>query len=349
MNAFWRGRRVFLTGHTGFKGGWLALWLQRLGAEVTGFALRPDDSPALYEEAGIASVCRSLIGDVRDEEVLWRAMSDARPEIVFHLAAQPLVRASYRDPQGTMQTNVMGTVNVLEGVRRIAPVHAAVVVTSDKCYANDNSARPFVEDDALGGHDPYSASKACAEIVTAAYRASFLGEAGIPVATARAGNVIGGGDWAQDRLVPDLVRARMRGDQVELRYPDAVRPWQHVLEPLYGYLELARRLAEGGCPGEAYNFGPDSGEVHSVADIANAFCSEWSGSLAWRAAESAQAAEQHVLVLDAAKATRDLAVRSRLGFEQTCRWTAEWYRRWQSGESARALCEEQLERYEALL
>jgi len=239
---FWDGKSVFLTGHTGFKGSWLSLWLQQLGATVTGYALAPEGHPNLFEAGSVGDGMRSVIADVRDPERLSAVFREACPEIVIHMAAQPLVRQSYADPVETLSTNVMGTVHLLEAVRETDSVRAVVNVTTDKCYENTGSARPFRESDPLGGHDPYSTSKACSELVTAAYRRSFFDGGPAGIATARAGNVIGGGDWAPDRLVPDIVRSFVAGEAARIRNPDAVRPWQHVLEPLSGYLRRAERL-----------------------------------------------------------------------------------------------------------
>ncbi len=281
--SFWRGKRVFLTGHTGFKGGWLALWLHDLGAEVHGFALDPDASPCLFEVARIHdAVAKETRADLNDVVALDRAVANAQPEVVFHLAAQPLVRQSYMDPVDTFSTNVMGTVNLLESVRKVRSVRAVVVITTDKVYQNCEWAYPYREVDRLGGHDPYSASKAAAELVVASYRASFFaGELRHParLATARAGNVIGGGDWAADRLVPDCLRAFGAGRTLTLRYPDAVRPWQHVFEPLAGYLLLAERLyGEKGSSFEcAWNFGPESTDEFTVGEVAEVVAALWGG------------------------------------------------------------------------
>lgn len=243
--AFWRGRKVFLTGHTGFKGGWLALWLQQLGADVTGYALAPDTEPALFDLADVAHGMRSVIADIRDADAVALALASAQAEIVLHLAAQPLVRASYADPLTTYATNVMGTANVLEAARHVRSVKVVQVITTDKCYDNREWEYPYRETDRLGGHDPYSNSKACAELVVDSYRRSFMREAGIHLASARAGNVIGGGDWAVDRIVPDCIRALLAEQPIDIRSPGAIRPWQHVLEPLSGYLVLAEQQYAG--------------------------------------------------------------------------------------------------------
>ena len=267
---FWRGRRVFLTGHTGFKGGWLALWLQRLGADVTGYALDPPTTPSLFAVARVGAGMRSIINDIRDAETLAQAMREAQPEIVIHMAAQPLVRYSYQAPVETYATNVMGTVHLLEAVRQTDSVRAVVNVTSDKCYENREWVWGYRENEPMGGYDPYSNSKGCAELVTAAYRNSYFNPAqysqhGVALASARAGNVIGGGDWAEDRLIPDILRAIAAGEAVNIRSPHAIRPWQHVLEPLSGYLLLAQRLIEDGpAHAEGWNFGPSEEDARPV-------------------------------------------------------------------------------------
>jgi len=284
---FWSGRRVFLTGHTGFKGGWLALWLGKLGAQVTGYSLEPPTKPSLFELARVAESARSVIADVRDIAKLEQTMAAARPEVVFHLAAQSLVRQSYTDPVGTYATNVVGTANVLDIVRRTRSVKAVVNVTSDKCYENRESASGYRESDRLGGHDPYSNSKACAELVTQAFRDSFFAPGNstgsrVALASARAGNVIGGGDWATDRLLPDFVRAILEKRPVRIRHPEAVRPWQHVLDPLAGYLRLAERLAvEGERWAEGWNFGPEESDARNVRWMVERLTQLWGDGASW--------------------------------------------------------------------
>ena len=290
LSSDWRGRRVFLTGHTGFKGGWLALWLARLGANLRGYALDPATNPNLFTVARVGSVIEDIRGDIRDRDALERAMTEFAPEVVFHLAAQPLVRASYDDPIGTYETNVIGTARVLDCVRRTPSVRAVVTVTTDKCYENKEWIWPYRETDPLGGYDPYSSSKACAEIVTAAYRQSYfpvekLGASGghqVAIASARAGNVIGGGDWSVDRLLPDLVRGFLSGEPVLIRRPHAIRPWQHVMEPLEGYLRLAERLLRGDPRfATAYNFGPVEDDAKPVAWIAERMTHFWGDGASW--------------------------------------------------------------------
>ncbi|MBF0391180.1 MAG: CDP-glucose 4,6-dehydratase [Alphaproteobacteria bacterium] len=338
--AFWSGRRVFLTGHTGFKGGWLAAWLAHLGAEVHGYSLAPERSPSLFEVVGVAGLCRgSTIGDLRDAPRLAAALAEARPEIVFHLAAQPLVRRSYREPVETFSTNVMGTVTLLEALRARPELRAAIVVTSDKCYENRELGQPFREDDPLGGHDCYSASKAAQEIVAASYRASFLKAAGVRLATARAGNVIGGGDWGEDRLVPDVVQAFAAGRPLVVRNPEAVRPWQHVADPLLGYLRLARACVEGGERfASAWNFGPALEDIRPVRVVAERMARAWGGGASWRAEPQDNApAEAGLLRLDAEKARNDLGWRPLLDFDGMIAETVHWYRAWHQGEDACAL------------
>ena len=347
--AFWAGRRVFLTGHTGFSGSWLALWLQRSGAALTGFALDPPTAPSLFREANISAGITSIIGDVRDRDALERAMAASNPEVILHLAAQPIVRASYDDPVGTYATNVMGTVHVLDAVRRVPSVRVVIVVTSDKCYNNREWAWPYRENEPMGGKDPYSNSKACAELVTAAYRSSFFkGESAPRIATARAGNVIGGGDWAQDRLVPDLIRAFSSRTPALIRNPGAIRPWQFVLDPLNGYLTLAEALWEGAAA-DAWNFGPLDGDSRTVEWIAGRLCNAWGDGAAWQPDTASHPPEAATLKLDSTRARTLLGWRPRLSLEAAIDWTAEFYRGWRSGDGAAlALMHRQLDRFESL-
>ena len=345
MSDRWNGRRVLITGHTGFKGAWLAWWLVRRGAHVAGFALEPD-RPSLFTELRLADVVDSTLGDVRDAETVRRAMVRAQPDVVFHLAAQAIVRVSYAAPRETWETNVVGTATVLDAAREQSGVHAIVVVTSDKCYENRGVARGYREDDPLGGRDPYSASKAGQEIVAASYRASYFAD-GPLLATVRAGNVIGGGDWSRDRLIPDVVRALRDDVPVVLRYPDAVRPWQHVLEPLHAYLTVAERLAEGDrSVASAYNVGPRDEDHRSVAEVVDRMYAAWGREPAWTREPTAQVEEAAVLRLDAAKAARELGVVPRFRLDEACRRTASWYRAWAAGTDARALCDADLDAYE---
>ena len=344
MNAdFWREKRVFLTGHTGFKGGWLSLMLSRLGAEVTGFALPPPTDPSLFALARPDRDMRSIIADLRDADATARAMREARPEIVLHLAAQPLVRQSCADPAQTYATNVMGLINLLEAARRGDTIRAIVIVTSDKCYENRNWPWGYRESDTLGGHDPYSSSKACAELAAAAWRASFFDarEPRIFIATARAGNVIGGGDWAEDRLVPDILRALVAGEPIRLRAPEAIRPWQHVLDPLTGYLLLAEKLCrEGDACGEAWNFGPADEGAKPVKWLAERLLRQLTQDRAPQEVPLETGApplpsETHCLKLDSAKARARLGWRPRWNLETALGHTAAWYRAWREGADMR--------------
>jgi CDP-glucose 4,6-dehydratase len=331
--AFWRGKRVLVTGHTGFKGAWLALALERLGAEVTGFALPPAGAPNLFTLAGLARSLRHVEGDLRSLAAVDAAMAGA--EVVLHLAAQSLVRYSYREPVETFATNLMGTVHVLDAARRAESVRAVIVVTTDKCYENREWPWGYRETDALGGHDPYAASKACAELATAAFRRSFFASRPL-VATARAGNVIGGGDWAEDRLVPDLVRAAQAGVTARLRHPSAVRPWQHVLDPLAGYLLLAELLCtRGAAIADAWNFGPADDDAIPAGALADRFCARWGGGARWAHDGSPQPHEAATLRLDCAKARGALGWRPRLALVDALDWTCDWYRAVASGADAR--------------
>lgn len=344
---FWRGKRVLLTGHTGFKGGWLALWLGRLGAQVTGVALQPDTEPSLFRLARIEACLDSRICDIRDAKRLAAAVRAARPEIVFHLAAQPLVRAGYRQPLETFDTNVMGTANLLDSLRDLPDVRVAVIITTDKIYRNAESPYPYREDDPLGGHDPYSASKAACEIVVASFRDSFLADQGVAVASARAGNVIGGGDWAADRLIPDAVRAWQAGGAVEIRRPEAIRPWQHVLEPLAGYLALAQRVWLRPEHAGAYNFGPQTSEAATVREVVELARGAFGKGAASYATEVTGPHEAHWLALEIAKARAVLAVKPRWPLAEAVRRTMAWYRAQGEGADARALCEADITDYEA--
>ncbi|XZG69408.1 CDP-glucose 4,6-dehydratase [Chitinibacteraceae bacterium HSL-7] len=348
--AFWQGRKVFLTGHTGFKGGWLALWLKQLGANVTGYALAPNTQPSLYQLLGIEQRIDSRIADIRHAAMLHGALSDAQPDIVFHLAAQPLVREAYRQPEETWSTNVMGTLNLLEGVRACPSVKAVLVVTTDKCYQNNEWDWPYREADPLGGHDPYSSSKACTEILCASWRDSYLKACGVALATARAGNVIGGGDWSAERLVPDVLRAWQDGQTVELRSPGAVRPWQHVLEPLAGYLLLAQALVERGDEvAEAWNFGPDSAGMATVGEVVAQMGQRWPGAT-WRVAPSAEVYhEAGLLLLDSTKAKRRIGWRPKWSTAMALERTLDWHHAWVSGQNMYDFSIEQIAAYQDLL
>ncbi len=355
MVSRWRGRRVFLTGHTGFKGSWLALWLNQIGARVCGYALDPGTDPNLFGIARVGTATQDVRADIRDYPQLQSVMSGFAPEVVFHLAAQPLVRRSYQDPLDTYATNVLGTANVLEAVRHTQSVRAVVCITTDKCYENREWVWPYREADPLGGHDPYASSKACAEIVTAAYRRSFFGPGsssghGAGIATARAGNVIGGGDWSEDRLVPDLIRGFVKGHRVAIRNPGAIRPWQHVLEPLYGYLLLAERLlADRERFSSAYNFGPSENDEWAVSRIADRMTQIWGDGAAWVSDTAPGVHESATLKLDSSKARVGLGWRPRLDLETALDWTASWYRDWQKGADMQAASQAQISKYQQLV
>jgi len=335
---FWRGRRVLVTGHTGFKGAWLSLWLQSLGAELTGLSSGPPTVPSLYAQADVGAGMREHRGDVRDAAAVGAALAASRAELVLHLAAQPMVRRSLREPALTWEVNVMGTINVLEAVRAAGgQVGGVLVVTSDKCYENPpGGTRAFVEGDALGGSDPYSSSKAGAELVAAAWRRSFFSAAGTPnLATARAGNVIGGGDRGEDRLLPDALRAVEDGSELLVRNPAAVRPWQHVLNPLVGYLLLARRLLEGPDAARAWNFGPPPGDARPVGWIVERLAELWEGDLRWRADERPNPPEAGHLELDSGAAERELGWRPAWSLEEALARIVEWHLRERAGENMR--------------
>lgn len=346
-SAFWLGRRVFVTGHTGFKGAWLSLMLSRLSARATGYALAPPTDPNLFELAGVGAHADDLRGDIRDAERLRLAMQAAAPEIVIHMAAQPLVRAAYADPALTYDTNVMGTVNVLEAVRRTPGVRVALIVTTDKCYENRDWVWGYRETDRLGGRDPYSNSKACAELAAHAYRESYFSEAGAPrILSARAGNVIGGGDFAADRIVPDAIRAFIRGQTLQLRNPLAIRPWQHVLEPLAGYLmaiEAAfdeRLRIDGG-----WNFGPGPDSERSVEALVGALARYWGEEARWTRDRGAHPHEARLLRLDASKARDMFGWSPMLSFDESAEWTAQWYRAFADARDLRAETLLQVDRY----
>jgi CDP-glucose 4,6-dehydratase len=345
--AFWRGRRVLLTGHTGFKGSWLALWLASLGAKITGFSVDIPSKPSLMEAARVGDALRDVRGDVRDLQAVRAVMDEAKPEVVLHLAAQSLVRQSYATPVETYATNVMGTAHVLEAARTAKTVRAVVVVTSDKCYENRESGEAYAESDAMGGHDPYSSSKGAAELVTAAYRRSFFGDE--KVASARAGNVIGGGDWSVDRLIPDIYRAAAAREPLRIRNPKAVRPWQHVLEPLSGYLMLAERVAADRAFAQAWNFGPDERDARSVEDVVNRVVARWGSGLRWELDRGAHPHEAKLLSIDSAKARHQLGWAPRLKLEEALEWTVDWYKAFMRGEDVREVTMAQIARYGSMV
>ena len=331
MSGFWQDKKVFLTGHTGFKGGWLSLWLQSLGAQVYGYALPPSKTPNLFTVANVSKgLIGSTIADIRDAASLEKAMLSAQPDIVLHLAAQPLVRHSYVDPVETYSTNVMGTVNLFEAVRKTSSVRAIVNVTTDKCYENREWIWPYREDEAMGGYDPYSSSKGCSELVTAAYRRSFLANAGIAVATARAGNVIGGGDWAEDRLIPDFLRAIDKEQTLIIRSPDAIRPWQHVLEPLAGYLLLAEQLfKQGEVFAQGWNFGPSDEDARTVAWIVDKLIATVPNAK-WQIDHKPQLHEANYLKLDSSKAKMQLGWHPRWNLEVALQKIINWHQYWRN-------------------
>jgi CDP-glucose 4,6-dehydratase len=351
----WSGRRVLVTGHTGFKGGWLSLWLHAQGARVTGYALPTPTQPSFYESVAIGSLIEDVVADIRDLDAVKRCLSTSKPEVVFHLAAQSLVRRSYEDPLETYTTNVMGTANLLEAIRRVGGVRAVVIVTSDKCYENREWVWGYRENDALGGYDPYSNSKGCAELVTSAFRNSFFHPArfhehGVAIASARAGNVIGGGDWAPDRLIPDLVRAISRGEAVRIRNPLSIRPWQHVLEPVGAYIYLAERLLQEGVRHVgAWNFGPAAGDAVTVEDVLNKLAEDWGEAARWTHDDADHPHEARYLSLDCSKAQRELGWRPRLALDDALAWTAQWYKQWLAAEGElRNLSLSQIERFRGL-
>jgi CDP-glucose 4,6-dehydratase len=350
----WQGRRVFLTGHTGFKGCWLATWLNKLGAKVRGYALDPPTEPNMFTLAAVGRMIEDVRGDIRDVEKLQSSMKEFVPEVVFHMAAQALVRQSYADPTATYATNVMGTVYVLEAIRKTPSVRAVVCVTTDKVYENREWVWPYRETDQLGGYDPYASSKACAEMVCAAYQNSFFAAARedehhVALATARAGNVIGGGDWAEDRLIPDLVRGFRSGKPVLIRSPNAIRPWQYVLEPLRGYITLSERLlAPAAQCASSYNFGPSDDDAWPVERIANKIVEMWGSGASWRLDPDSGAHESNYLRLDASRASRELGWQPRLKIEAALELTTAWYRAWNRGENMAEFTAHQILEYEKL-
>ncbi len=332
---FWRGRRVLVTGHTGFKGSWLTVWLESLGARVLGAALEPETTPSMFAGLKLEGLCDHRVVDVRDAEGLAGLVRGGAPEVVFHMAAQPLVRRGYREPLATYATNVMGTVHLLEACRGVDSLRAVVVVTTDKCYENLEREHAYREGDRLGGRDPYSSSKACAELVTDAYRRSFFADGPSAIATARAGNVIGGGDWSEDRLIPDAALAYAAGEPLTVRMPEATRPWQHVIDPLRGYLLLAEAMAAGRCRAASMNFGPAPESVERVRRVIDLFTREWGGRARWsHVAPERPVHEASLLALDPSLADAELGWRSAIGLDAAVSMTAAWYRRFYAGTGA---------------
>jgi CDP-glucose 4,6-dehydratase len=352
--GFWQGKRVLLTGHTGFKGSWLSLWLQSLGAHITGYALAPTTNPSLFEIADVAQGMTNVIGDIRDLANLQAVFAKHKPEIVIHMAAQPLVRYSYQNPVETYATNVMGTVHVLEAVRNTPGVRVVVNITTDKCYENREWVWGYRENEPMGGFDPYSNSKGCAELVSAAYRSSFFNannykQHGVALATVRAGNVIGGGDWAQDRLVPDILTAFEQGKKVEIRNPHAIRPWQHVMEPLRGYLILAEKLFEHGpIFAEGWNFGPNDEDAKPVGWIVEQMAALWGGDAQWQVDTGDHPHEAHYLKLDISKARNLLGWHPALRLKDTLALIIDWSKQRQVGSNMRQLTLAQLHDYQAI-
>jgi CDP-glucose 4,6-dehydratase len=352
---FWRTKRVFLTGHTGFKGSWLSLWLQTLGAEVIGYSLAPPTQPNLYDLAAVHKGMKSIRGDILDLERLRHAVREHMPEVVFHLAAQSLVRRSYDDPIGTYATNVLGTAHILDAVRAVASVGSIVIVTSDKCYENRGDQRAYRESDRLGGADPYSSSKAAAELVTSAFRKSFFssakgGTGGAGVASARAGNVIGGGDWATDRLIPDAMRAVLEGKDLLIRHPQATRPWQHVLEPLGGYLTLAEKLwQQPERFSESWNFGPNESDILSVSTLLECLGELWGPGLSWQFDDGTHPHEAPYLSLNCTKSKVELGWEPRWNLNSALEATVQWYKAYQSHQDLRLLAQQQIRGYQGML
>jgi len=345
--TFWEEKIVLITGHTGFKGSWLSIWLNMLGANLHGYALEPTTWPNMFETAGVKKIIKSNIGDIRDYNKLLAAMKKCQPQIVFHLAAQSLVRRSYKEPLETYQTNILGTANLLEAARYVKSVRAVIVITSDKCYENKESNHAYKESDPLGGYDPYSSSKACAEIVTAALRDSFFADLSVAVASARAGNVIGGGDWAQDRLVPDCIKTWVKNKTVEIRYPKAIRPWQHVLEPLAGYIILAEKLYKHGKKfARAWNFGPNENNVKPVGTIVDSLANLWGKKAKWKIKTKKQPHEAMLLKLNCSMAKTKLPWKPRWNIEKALEKTVQWYKtHLRNPKNAIAITLEQINQY----
>jgi CDP-glucose 4,6-dehydratase len=348
---FWKNKRVFMTGHTGFKGSWLYLWLNTLGAKITGYSLQPPTKPNLFTLAGISKTANSFFEDIRNKEILYKAIKTTKPEIVFHLAAQPLVRESYKDPLATFETNVMGTANLLEAIRKTGTTRAVINITTDKCYENREWCWGYRENEPLGGYDPYSSSKACSELVTSAYRASFFNnqnyaDHGCAVASVRAGNVIGGGDWAADRLIPDCMRSLLTKKPIVIRNPNSIRPWQHVLEPLAGYLLLAENLFKNGADfAEAWNFGPNDDDAMPVEWIVKKLCKEWGGKYKIIIDKSPKLHEANYLKLDCSKAKARLGWRPKWKIEYALKKIVEWFHAYKDNDRLQKVTVDQISEY----
>ncbi len=344
---FWRGKRVFLTGHTGFKGSWLSLWLQDMGAVVKGYSLAPQTENNLFEVARVSEGMISEIGDIRNLEQVTESMVEFQPEILIHMAAQPLVRISYTDPVGTYQTNVMGTLHVLEAAKKCATLKSIVAVTTDKCYENKEWVWGYRENEPMGGHDPYSSSKGCCELLISSYRNSYFNDAKSPnLASARAGNVIGGGDWSEDRLIPDILKAFEKSESVVVRNPSATRPWQHVLEPLSGYLMLAERLYnQEGEFAEPWNFGPNDEDAQSVESILNQMVELWGGTASWNLDPGSHPHEANLLKLDCSKANVKLKWQPKWTLNQTLSKIVEWHKQWLAGSDIRNYTLKEIKKY----
>ena len=344
---FWQGKKTLITGHTGFKGVWLAYWLKRLGAEVIGISLPPITTPNLFSLMEIENICKSYYCDINNASQLNKIVKNIKPEIVFHLAAQPLVLKSYQDPIGTFQTNVMGTANLLDALRGIESARAAVMVTTDKVYLNRNSYWPYRENDTLGGYDPYSASKAASEIVIDSYREAFLSNQGLAVASARAGNVIGGGDWSKDRLIPDAVKAWQNNQPLVIRRPQAIRPWQHVIEPLAGYLALAQKIYNEPKFAEAYNFGPETNQATTVGELVSMACKAYGAGTVTHEINCKSQHESTLLTLDITKTKIMLGLKPKWTLQQAIYRTMNWYLAQHNGTNVRLLCDADIDAYEA--
>lgn len=345
-SEFWKDKKVFITGHTGFKGSWMCLWLESMGADIAGYSLEPSSSPNLFEEANTGKNIKNTFADIRDSSCLNEAISSFKPEIVIHMAAQPLVRQSYKDPVETFSTNVMGTVNLLDIIRRLDGVKAVVNVTTDKCYENKEWFWAYREDEPLGGHDPYSSSKACSELVTRAFTKSYFSESNIALASARAGNVIGGGDWSNDRLIPDILLAFQDKNPVVIRNPKATRPWQHVLEPIYGYLLLAEKLYNHNHNfSEAWNFGPKEDDSKSVEWVLNEMALKWGDGASWVNDPSDNPHEANFLKLDISKACTRLGWKPKWSLKTALNYTISWHKDWINNYSAKELCLSQIDKF----